>query len=55
MTSIRRVSFSFVPGHVGVTGNEMANRLADNMTASEGRPLGHIMNILREQGSNEDR
>jgi ribonuclease HI len=55
-SAIRRVTFIFVPGHMGVVGNERADRLAGSATISEGQPMDRsdILNTLREVGRKDD-
>ncbi|BFZ17186.1 hypothetical protein BsWGS_20225 [Bradybaena similaris] len=55
-SSLRQVTFIFVPGHAGVVGNERADRLAGTAAVSEGQPMDRsdIICALRELGRNED-
>ena len=56
VSTICRISLVFVPGHMGVVGNEMADRLAGSATISEGQPMDRadILNALIECGYKED-
>ena len=51
-----RVTFIFVPGHVGVCGNERADKLAGLATVSEGLPMDRadILNNIRDIGRARD-
>jgi hypothetical protein len=46
----------FVPGHVGVRGNERADRLAGTAVISDSRAMDHadMLHALREAGRVED-
>lgn len=48
--------FIFIPGHIGVLGNEMVARLAGIAIVSEGQPVNSadIINSLRELSRDED-
>jgi ribonuclease HI len=52
MSSIRKVTFIFVPGHAGVQGNERADRLADCAVIKDGQLMDRadIVNNLIEIG-----
>jgi hypothetical protein len=49
-STVRRVTFIFVPGHAGAGGNKRADRLASLATIADGRPIDRadIVNALRE-------
>src|SRR5579871_210916 len=49
-SSLRQVTFIYVPGHAGVQGNESADRLAGSANITEGQPMDRadIINALRE-------
>ena len=49
-SSLRQITFIFVPGHAGVQGNERADCLAGSANITEGQPMDRadISNALRE-------
>ena len=55
-TGIKEITFIFVPGHAGVSGNERADRLAGMATVSEGAAMDRndILNALRESFRTEE-
>ena len=55
-STICRITLVFVPGHIGVVGNERADRLAGSAAISEGEPMDRadIVNALIERGRRED-
>ena len=53
---MKNFTLNFVPGHIGVVGNERADRLAGSATISDGQPMDRtdILNALIECGRSED-
>jgi hypothetical protein len=49
-STVHGVTFIFVPGNAGVSGNELADKLASSATIADGQPMDHagIVNALRD-------
>jgi ribonuclease HI len=49
-SSIRKVTFIFVPGHAGIQGNETADRLANCVVIADWQAMEQQSHIDRQKG-----